>query len=350
MKGKVVILQNVIMAYRKPLYNMLSEHYDVTVVHAGEPSVTRHDLYREEIVPARQVGPFVLQNWLPSREMRAEPKAVIAMFNLRWLPYILPVFMSRRTRYVLWGGWYGPRPLVNRARDFVARRADAVLLYGDEEIDRMAGRGVDRRSIFVAPNTVHVPNHGDFSGRRKSSLLFVGRLMPRKRPDLLIEAFARTRCRLPKGMVVDIVGSGELRPALGDLARRLGIETQVRFHGAVTDPDRLSALFAAAYAYVSPEHIGLGGLHSFAHGVAVITRAPRADSVSDFRYGPEFLNLKNGENALIYDRADQLDAQILRICTEEGLARRLGGNGYRLYSGTRTMEHMVAGFRRAIEG
>lgn len=350
MKERVIILQNVIMAYRKPLYNMLSQHYDVTVVHSGKPSVTPEDQYREEIVPARHMGPFFLQNWLPPKYMRNDVKALIAMFDLRWPSYMLPVFFSRKARFIFWGGWYSPRRLINPLRDFLASRADAAILYGGEEIETMVARGRERGKIYVAPNTIHVPDHTDFSDRKKNSLLFVGRLIQRKRPDLLVEAFAKVRPQLPQDTVLDIVGDGELRPQLDSLVRKFGIEDAVRFHGAVTDPAPLSRLFESAYAYVSPGHIGLGGLHSFGHGVAVITCAPRADNVSETRYGPEFLNLKNEENALIYGREDELDAQIVRICTEEGLAQRLGSNGYRLYSNTRRMEHMVAGFSRAIEG
>lgn len=350
MKEKIVILQNVIMAYRKPLYNMLSQHYDVTVVHSGKPSVTPEDTYKEEIVPARRIGPFFLQNWLPPRRMRDEVKALIAPFDLRWPSYLLPLLFRRRTRFILWGGWYSPRSFVNSARDFIANQADAAILYGGEEIETMVARGREHSKIFVAPNTIHIPDHADFSGCQKSSLLFVGRLIQRKRPDLLIESFARVRPQIPEDTVLDIVGDGDQRPLLDFLVRKFGIGDKVRFHGEVTDPARLSELFASAYAYVSPGHIGLGGLHSFGHGVAVVVCAPRPESVSESRYGPEFLNLKNEENALIYQDENELDAQIVRICAEEGLARRLGSNGYQLYSTTRTMEHMVDGFRRAIEG
>lgn len=350
MKDKIFILQNEIMAYRKPLYNMLSDYYDVTVVHSGKPSVTAEDTYREEIIPARAVGPFFLQFWLPSRRMRNGAKAIICMFDLRWPSYVLSVFLRRKARFVFWGEWSSPRRFVNRIRDFLAGRADAVLLYGDEEIEMMVARGRDRSRIFVAPNTIHVPGRADFSNRPKSSLLFVGRLVQRKRPDLLVERFAKLRRHLPEGTVLDIVGDGALRPTIEAYIREHGLESAVRLHGAITDPARLARLFERAYAYVSPGHIGLGGLHSFGHGVAVITCAPRPDNVSETRYGPEFLNLKNEENALIYQCEDDLDEQIIRICTEEGLARRLGSNGYRLYVGSRSMEHMVDGFRMAIEG
>jgi glycosyltransferase involved in cell wall biosynthesis len=348
--SSLFILQNQIMEYRKPLFNMLADRYDVVVVHAGKHSVGKTDRYRELIVPARRIGPFFIQNWLPTAEMRRDAKAIVAMFDLRWPSYILSSLLPGTTRRILWGHWYSQRLLVDQAKDFFLKMADAIILYGDEEVELIVARGIERQRIFIAANTVHVPAHRDLSDRPKSSLIFVGRLIPRKRVDLLIEAFAEVSSRLPLGTVLDIVGDGDLREDAEILSQRLGVGSLVHFHGEINDPAELQELFSHAYAYVSPEHIGLGGLHSFGHGVAVITRAPEPYKRSALRYGPEFLNLLDGENAIIYKRECELQHAILRICCEDGLARRLGRNAYRLYSTKRTMEGMVDAFCRAIEG
>src|SRR5579884_973613 len=50
-------------------------------------------------------------------------------------------------------------------------------------------------------------------------ILFVGRLTPRKAPDLLVRAVADT-----PGVNLVLAGDGELRPRLEDLARELGVD------------------------------------------------------------------------------------------------------------------------------
>ena len=39
MMKRILILQNTILHYRKPLYNKLAEQYDVTVLHSEEKKV-----------------------------------------------------------------------------------------------------------------------------------------------------------------------------------------------------------------------------------------------------------------------------------------------------------------------
>lgn len=340
MKKKIVILQNTIMDYRKPVYDGLSGFYDVTVVHSGKPVDGETHGYRETIVSCRMAGPFFLQNPLRVRQAVANADAVIAMFDLRWPAYLVP--MARGPgRYILWGQGYSRNRGVNVVRDWLIKKADRLLLYGAEGIEGMVARGIDRERIVVAPNTIHVPNHQDHSGHPKHSLLFVGRLQPRKRIDDLIETFARLEGRLPDDTVLDIVGGGALMPALKALADARGVSAKVRFHGAVTDHAELSRLFASAYAYVSPGPVGLGALHSFSYGVPVITL--RAE-----RHGPEFHNLAHEKNALICDDMAGLESAIERICNQPGFALKLGASAYGRYS-ERTLDRVLAGFRTAIE-
>ena len=46
---KVLILQNYVPHYRKPVYNELGMKYDVTILHSGNKSVTENDCYKEKL-------------------------------------------------------------------------------------------------------------------------------------------------------------------------------------------------------------------------------------------------------------------------------------------------------------
>ena len=67
----------------------------------------------------------------------------------------------------------------------------------------------------------------------EKTVLFVGRLVPEKAPDLVIDAFARAA---GKGWRLQILGRGELEGALLKQVRRLGLETQVEFVKHSDDP------------------------------------------------------------------------------------------------------------------
>ena len=347
MAEPIIILQDAIMAYRKPFYNALAEHYDVCVVHSGTSTVEAGDRYREQIVPLRRHRGLAVQD-AAAALARARPKAVIAMFDLRWPSTLWAAWRSRSARRLLWGHRYSSRGLANLVRDLVMRRFDGIIQYGEEEVPAMVARGVDRERIFIAPNTIDVPNHADCSESEKCSFLFVGRLQPRKRLEELLQAFADVRERLPAGTRLELVGDGEIRDSLGALAAELGIASKVVFHGAIDDAARLKPIFARAFAYVSPDNVGLGVLHAFAYGVPGVTSAPRGSREPGYRHGPEFHNLVPGENSLLFANVAELRAHLAAIATEDGLAQRLGRNAYARYC-ERGIRAMVDGFRRAIE-
>ncbi len=343
----ILILQNEIMEYRKPVYNGLAEHYEVVVLHSGRPSVKEGDRYREVITPQLHVWRFHYQPGSPVDKMIRDFDVVIAMFDLAWPQYLAPLYKKKRPKYILWGHRYSKNPLACIVRNRIMRRADRLLMYGDEEVDRMIRSGIDSKKIVIAWNTMHVPNHHDYSSARKRSLLFVGRLQPLKRVDFVIEAFARLQGRIPDDVVLNIVGEDAdnapgTEASLKRLVDRYGVSHKVTFYGRVDDPAILAEIFSRAYAYVSPSPVGLGVLHSLAYGVPVIT-------LRDVKHGPEFYNLEHGRNAIICEKMHEIEQAMKRVCTDQSFSAQLGHNAYRHYVEKRAFSKMIKGFREAID-
>lgn len=97
--------------------------------------------------------------------------------------------------------------------------------------------GVDARSIARAP--AELP-----------TILFVGRLVPRKGVDRLIEALPVLRERLGR-VRLEIVGDGPDRARLAKIAAELQLDGAVRFLGAVDDAERDRA-YARAWCFAMP--------------------------------------------------------------------------------------------------
>jgi glycosyltransferase involved in cell wall biosynthesis len=343
----ILVLQNEIMEYRKPVYNGLAEHYEVVVLHSGQPSVTGSDFYREVITPEVQVGPFHLQPRSPLSKIIGNFDVVIAMFDIGWLPYLAPLYWKNRPKYILWGHRYSKNRLACIVRDRLMDKADRMLMYGDEEVDHMIERGNDPAKIAIAWNTMHVPNHHDYSNATKNSFLFVGRLQPLKRVDWIIEAFAHLQGRIQDEIILDVVGNAaDVSPGtetkLKQLAKSLGIANKVMFHGRIDNPEILAGIFSRAYAYVSPSPVGLGVLHSLAYGVPIIT-------LRGVRHGPEFHNLEHGVNAIICDDMREIEKTMKTVCTDRVFCAQLGHNAYQHYTQKRALSRMLDGFRRAID-
>tara|TARA_Y100001968_G_scaffold269511_1_gene260343 strand:- start:64 stop:1095 length:1032 start_codon:yes stop_codon:yes gene_type:complete len=338
----VLILQGQLAEYRRPVFNALAEEYRVTVMHGGPPNSRPADRFTEQLAPALSVGRFRLQR--PGCVTRAvlAHDVCIAMFELAWLSYWLPLLMPWRRRIILYGHRYGASSLANFSRDLLMKRASRLLMYGEEELERMIGAGIDPARIDVAPNTIFVPNTADYSGAPKSSLLYVGRLQQRKRLELAIRSFAGLQGRIDPSVVFDIVGAGEPESELRRCAEEYGLAGQVNFHGAIHDHEQLAQLFQRAFAYVSPGPVGLGVLHSFAFGVPVVT-------LREGYHGPELHNIEHEVNGLLVDGEQGLEDALLKLCSDPSWARQLGAAAYQHYAGKRSLEHMLAGFRRAIE-
>ena len=338
---RLLLLQNRLPHYRKPLYNALAQHYDLTVVHSGTPNVSSSDRFREVVKQARRVGPFSIRNWVGASDGRYD--ATVSMFDLHWPDCVLPPLWDRRRygRWILWSLGYGRSQLARPARDWLASRADGVLLYGHRARDEMLSRGVPRRKLFVAANTVYIPNHEDYSDHAKTSLLYVGTLIKVKKVEALIDLFAQIRNRIPDNVRLDIVGDGPERARLVQRAQSGGLSDAVVFHGEVNDNDALARLFARAYACVGAGRVGLVVLHSFAYGVPVVTTPSEP-------HGPEFDNIVHGSNGIVCERRELADA-LVELCTDRQKACALGRAAYAWYTEERTIDTMVRGFRQAIE-
>ena len=102
--------------------------------------------------------------------------------------------------------------------------------------------------------------------------LYLGRLVPQKGLDWLLRATAAASVPVH----IDVGGEGPQRQELEALARELGIEAQVTFHGWV-ESARVTELMRQARAVVFPsvwhEPAGLVSLEAAAYGRAVIASA-----------------------------------------------------------------------------
>jgi len=339
----ILIVQNRIPHYRKPLYNELSEYYDVTVLHSGKTSVGADDRYKEIITSVKTLSAVRLQSGVLKELRDSDYYAVIVMFDIRWVANVMAVFLRRKARFLYWGHRYSNSRLGNRIRDVLMLWADGVILYSDCEVQRMISNGIAESKIFVAPNTIHIPNHSDGSGSHKESLLFVGRAQRRKHVEDLIRAFSAVQSRIPSDVRIDIVGSGSENDRLQSIASQLRISDRVVFHGEIVNHEQLKLLFDRAFAYVSPGAVGLGVLHSFAYGVPVVTRISEP-------HGPEYGNMLEGVNCLCFRTEAELEEIIVKLCNDRELASRLGHCAYELYAQERTLEKLVKGLRDAIEG
>jgi glycosyltransferase involved in cell wall biosynthesis len=153
----------------------------------------------------------------------------------------------------------------------------------------------------------------------RQKILFVGRITPEKGLDWLLSALQFTA----KGIHLDIAGEGWARPQLEKLAKYLGLENRITWHGWCSR-EKLDILyqqcFAVTFTSVWPEPSGLVTLESYAHKRAII--ASSAGGISEY--------VNHGETGLLVKPNDTqaLAKGIADLASNFDKCRTFGEKGY----------------------
>lgn len=339
--GPVVIYQQTLMHYRVPLFNRLQARLGrPVIVSTGElgdgldPSACEFEI-RE--LPRRKFGPFRSLQGFAS--IARQSSCAILPFDIHE-SVILRVAIGMVSPAVLWGHSHGSRRCLRNVRRFIARRAGTVVVYTQRGKDALVEEDFDASTVFVANNTVDIANAGFDPTIPRTSFLFSGRLTSRKKVDEAFQAFAGIQSRVSPDIKFEIVGDGPELKQLKELAKRLHIRAE--FHGSVFDPDRLRMIFQRSLAFVSPGHVGLAVLHSFAYGIPPLTRRHA-------NHAPEFEHIRDNENGILYGgEIDDLAEKMQNLASSPG-DTGLGENAFRYYSAHCTLERAVDGLVTAIQ-
>jgi L-malate glycosyltransferase len=147
-----------------------------------------------------------------------------------------------------------------------------VSAYNAAELHRISGREAGVIPILFDRGALPAPAPPPLG---PPTILFVGRIVPHKRQDLIIRAFARYRRFVPEARLV-LVGV-PLSPAYGEALRRLAVELApggVSFESGISS-ERLAEHYHAAHVFLClSEHEGfcIPLLESFHFRVPVIAR------------------------------------------------------------------------------
>ncbi len=341
---RVLIAYTELLEYRVAVLERLSRHYELTVSHSGPPMTTNDCGFSEVVLPCRRLGRLRFQPSLRRLVRSGTYDAVIFFMDIAWFDIlILFLFPPRRSRRITWGLWRTKSKIGNAVRLALARMADCNVFYSHGAADDFRSLGLSRDQIAVAVNSVHVRNPGRNALSVRDSILVVGSFNPRKQNDVTIAAFAAVLSRIKRPVRLVFVGSGIERSRIEGLASASSANAFIEFHDALYDDEDLRGYYDRALCSVSFGQAGLSVLQSFAFGVPFVTRV---DAIT----GGELENIQHGQNGLLCENSQvSLETAIERLIADADFARRLGENALVHYQERASVDHMVAGFVRAIE-
>ncbi|MCL6450543.1 MAG: glycosyltransferase family 4 protein [Acetobacteraceae bacterium] len=181
---------------------------------------------------------------------------------------------------------------------------------------RVLPNGVDPASLAPPPGCRGGRGRERFAAPDERLVFFIGRLVPEKGVQVLLEALPQVLARQPRTKVV-IAGTGPFEQHLRSRAEALGVDAHVYFTGYVDDLTRRQ-LYQWADLAVYPslyEPFGIVALEAMAAGVPVMVARTGglAEIVED---GVDGLCVPPG-------RADALAQALLRFLADPGMAARL---------------------------
>jgi glycosyltransferase involved in cell wall biosynthesis len=319
----VALLQVVIPDYRTRFFELLQEELgsDLEIL-AGRDDFERTVRPADSFSGWTEVrNRFVAGRRLlwQSGALRTLLRAHVAVLSLNprilnvWAALVLRRVLRRRT--ILWGhAWprTGAGSATDRLRHLMRVLADGLIVYTETEANELRGR-MGRVEIAAAPNALFLATELDTtsSAHRAKNVVFVGRLIAAKKPDLLLRAFLLALDDLPPDANLIFVGDGPLRPSLEAQAVAAGATERVVFEGHVTDLSELRRIYGEAVISVSPGYSGLNLIQSLGFGVpALIARGEP--------HAPEIEAAVEGENAVFFesDSPTQLAALLVTVFGE----------------------------------
>ena len=163
--------------------------------------------------------------------------------------------------------------LLKRLRSWVVRQADEVIVPSQYLANWVVKWGVPAEKVTVIYNAVEIPDGVKplpIPLRTPIKAITVGRLIPLKRVDKLLEALEK----IPElGLVV--VGDGPERPRLERMAQDLGVSDRVYFSGQRSKRETIGLMAACDFFILNSTHEGLPHvvLEAMALGLPVVATA-----------------------------------------------------------------------------
>jgi len=193
------------------------------------------------------------------------------------------------------------------------RNSSRVVCLTESEAREVAGLGVGKRNIRVIPIAVD-PNLFRPRGTKRQMIVYVGRLVPEKGLETLLDAVAALREK--KTVRVLIVGDGPSRNKLIGHAHRLGILDMVTFRFFV-DQSQVAEILQESQIFVLPslkEGLPITLLEAMASANMIV--ASNLPSIVE-TLGPAGLYFTPG-------RSGELAERLLEALNERQLQRKNG--------------------------
>jgi len=374
---KILVIHNKATWYRQPLFNILSEKYDIQFVFTREQGAPKLNAKYKILNPfgigffkvAFGIIPILLKEkydyvFFPSADSPGELLDTLICYLCTKI---------RRKEYFFWtGAWKKEKSIYKKFKFFImgllAKKSAACIVYGTRSKILLKSFGVQEDKIFIAWNTSMLkPNSEDFKKSdeikfekklgKKQVVLFVGRLVKRKGIDILIKAFSQVVKKRKDARLIIIGEKGYYGKSAEEffeveelrlLCKELGIEDFVLFLGDIKNKELLPYYLLSDLVIlpaVGDEKVEAWGL--------VINEAMGLGKpvIATNAVGAAFDLIENNVNGFIVHEKSikELSDKMEIILSDDKLRKKMGEENTRKINNRFTYNNEARGFEQAIE-
>lgn len=324
---KICLIYNFAQHYRTEIFQHLDKCFDIDFYFGDKYLDVKKMDYnllngKVEEVHNGKFGPFLYQTRVLSLLKKYDVFLMIGETHsiTTWIFMFLSKLFPKKRIYFWCHGWYGKE---TRMESFLKKILDkmpaGLFVYGNYAKNLMIKEGFEEKKLYVIHNSLAYSKqfeirkqlsintiYKEHFGNNNPVLMFVGRLDPVKKLDMILHAM--NLCK-KKGYDYNLIliGGGQDKNRLKALTEELGLSEKVWFYGPCYDECKLGNLIYNSDICIAPGNIGLTAMHCMVFGTPAIThncfkwQMPEFEAIQDGKTGT-FFTMNN-----VQSLADSID-------------------------------------------
>lgn len=376
----ILLYQRIIPNYRLPIFErLISEMKEVKVVY-GQKNKEELTTVSENLNPKHYL--FSYNYYMSSNNdlfysnvvkylFSERPNVVITVGNLGNLSLLLIFLLKYLLNYkiIIWShgwnirkGFLPDKSFIDKARLFLFKRSDSILLYNKSAADKLANY-LDREKIFVANNTLDTSKHeciyqklldvgrneikSSMGLKRKFYLVFLGKLIESKNPFQLVQIYESLKLD-GHDLGLIFIGDGSEAKKIKTYINENYIR-DVHLLGQLYDDELIGKYLFSSDLMIIPGFVGLAVIHSFVYRCPVMTHFQ--DEIKGPLHSPEVDYINDGLTGFLIENGNVeiMKEKIIHYLNSNTLQNTIKTNIERLLKEDASVKKMIEGFLLAIK-
>ena len=364
---KVVYCTLYLPHYRSDLFDYISKNYNIDLtVFADQSTKGGFRLKHKNDVKfnLKEINIHKIKLPFLNRFIYWVPYSIKVLFN-SYDVYIMPNRMTIISGWIclflgkllnkkiwLWGHGRGSEKTKSGKilRKYFMKLSYGCLFYDFKTTEAWKKRLPNKHMVTI-PNTLdNIKIEQDFENKfgekiddyimnkkkTKNVILFIGRLIKEKKPDILILAINKLKNNIDN-IFCYFIGDGEMKKNMEELIEKYNLKNFIEIVGELYEDYKISEYFAKAKLTVIPANAGLSINHSMCYGVPVAI----GDNFKS--HGPEANMVVNGLNGFIFKNDDYVElAEIIsKYLSDDELSIKMSQASRKTIKETYNIENMA---------